>query len=115
MVPKILRAFAISPSPLATINIVPAPINPENPASFPRSPVIVDTSVRAPPIPANPRFISSQDIAENTENEFAISERDLDTINMVPAPSKPENPASFPRRPVIVATSVRAPPIPANP
>ena len=34
---------------------------------------------------------------------------------MVPAPSKPENPAILPRAPDITATSTKAPPIPAKP
>ena len=97
------------------IKIVPAPSNPENPAIFPRAPLIPATSSRAPPIPTRPLAISFHFIDANFLRPSANSLSELTTIFIEIAPNILEKP---PNLPIILFTapiSARAPPIPTRP
>ena len=93
----------------------PEPSNPEKPASFPKIPLIEAISVKAPPIPDKPLPILFQERDPIFFKAFAILLRLFTTVTILADPNKPENPASFPRAPLTIATSDKAPPIADKP
>ena len=113
--PNFFNASAKSPNPCTAMSMDPPPMIDAKPPRVPRTPDIVATSAKAPPIPTRPCAISSHDIEPKLPNALDKSPRLCTPKRILPEPKRPDNPANVPSTPDIVATSAKAPPIPTRP
>ena len=113
--PNFLKASARSFNPWIAINNDALPINPAILVKYPMLPLMTPSSVRAPPIPVNPRPISSQDISPNFLKASARSFNPWIIIRIDAEAKILENPAILPSPIRTIPNSPRAPPIPVNP
>ena len=109
--PNFVSESASSSSPLITIVIEPAANNEPNPANLETATKAVETSAKAPPIPARPCPISSQLKLPNLLRPSASPDKDWTIIKVDTLPAKEPKPLTLLRIPRATTSSPRAPPI----